>query len=237
MHTRYPRFAGLSGPLPLTIRRDSRPSTEPAGASFPRSAGSHDGVMSRRSFSRWPAAAVDLAAVAVLTALALALPSATAAVAADVRSHHAIRSAMTVSTVRADARWPWPIAPPIVVGHPFVAPATAYSAGHRGIDLTVLPGAEVRSPADGTVTFAGVVVDRPVLTLDVGNGLLVSFEPLESVVAKGDRVARSEVIGRVADGGHCAAGCLHVGVRLRGAYISPLLLFDRVPRAVLLPLP
>ncbi|NEN06677.1 M23 family metallopeptidase [Diaminobutyricibacter tongyongensis] len=193
--------------------------------------------MRRHTPSRWAAAAVDLAAVAVLTSLALALPSAAAACSGDVRPHQVVRSATTASTVRADARWPWPIAPPVVVGRAFVAPATAYSAGHRGIDLTVIPGAEVRSPVDGTVTFSGVVVDRPVLTLDVGNDLLVSFEPIESVVAKGDHVARSEFIGRVADGGHCAAGCLHVGVRLRGAYISPLLFFDRVPRAVLLPLP
>ena len=94
----------------------------------------------------------------------------------------------------------------------------------------------MRSPADGVVTFAGVVVDRPVLTLDVGDDLLVSFEPLEAAVVMGQGVARGEVIGRVSQGGHCGAECLHVGVRLRGAYISPLLFFDRVPRAVLLPL-
>jgi murein DD-endopeptidase MepM/ murein hydrolase activator NlpD len=122
------------------------------------------------------------------------------------------------------------------MGRTFAAPATPYAAGHRGVDLVVAAGSEVRSPADGVVTFAGVVVDRSVVTLDVGDDLLVSFEPLEAAVVKGAPVARGALIGHASEGGHCGTECLHVGVRLRGEYISPLLFFDRVPRAVLLPL-
>jgi septal ring factor EnvC (AmiA/AmiB activator) len=123
-----------------------------------------------------------------------------------------------------------------VVARAFEAPPTPYAAGHRGIDLTTAPGAEVRSPADGVVTFSGIVVDRSVLTIDVGGDLLVSFEPIVGVGTRDDSVAKGELLGRVAEGGHCGSHCLHVGVRLRGAYISPMLFFDRVPRAVLLPL-
>ncbi len=134
--------------------------------------------------------------------------------------------------------WDWPTASPVLIAHGFVAPATPYTAGHRGIDLEAMAstGAEVRAPTDSTVSFVGQVVDRPVLTLAVGADVLVSFEPLESPLRVGDRVARGQVIGALAIGGHCEASCLHVGVRVAGEYVSPLLFFDRVPRAVLLPL-
>ena len=190
--------------------------------------------MSRRSDPGWRIAVTRATAVAVLMVPALGLPSAAAARAPDAPGSPDI--ARPAEAPSAAGSWPWPIAPPIVVGRSFIAPATPYSSGHRGIDLTVATGTDVRSPADGVVTFSGVVVDRPVLTIDVGDDLLVSFEPLEAVVARDGRVARGEVVGRVAQGGHCSTECLHVGVRLRGAYVSPLLFFDRVPRAVLLPM-
>lgn len=132
-------------------------------------------------------------------------------------------------------RWSWPVGAPIRVVNPFAAPPTPYSAGHRGIDLTAATGGAVTAPVDATVWFSGVVVDRPVLTLAVGGDVLVSFEPVVAVVSAGDRVARGQSVGAVASGGHCE-GCVHVGVRVNGAYVSPLLFFDRVPRAILLPM-
>ncbi|GAB3577102.1 hypothetical protein GCM10027406_10930 [Leifsonia lichenia] len=80
------------------------------------------------------------------------------------------------------------------------------------------------------------MVDRPVLTLDHGDGVLSSYEPLASSLEVGAELSAGAPLGRVSEGGHCAAGCLHVGVRIDGQYVSPLLFFDRVPRAVLLPL-
>ncbi len=190
--------------------------------------------MFRRTGTGWPTVATRVAALVALAILALGLPSAAAAgmPVAGVFGGVSVNAVVSPGV----ARWPWPVAPPIVVSRGFIAPATPYAAGHRGIDLAVGGGLDVRSPADGVVTFAGAVVDRPVITIDVGDELLVSFEPLEPLVSKGARVARGEVVGRVAMGGHCGSVCLHVGVRLRGAYVSPLLFFDRVPRAVLLPL-
>ncbi|MFF1572889.1 murein hydrolase activator EnvC family protein [Leifsonia sp. NPDC058292] len=134
-----------------------------------------------------------------------------------------------------DRRWNWPLRPP-VVARGFEAPATPYAAGHRGIDLAAASGAAVAAPAAATVRFAGVVVDRPVLTLDHGSGVLSSYEPLASSLAVGETVSTGQPIGTVAAGGHCGTACLHIGVRVDGAYVSPLLFFDRVPRAVLLPL-
>lgn len=44
-----------------------------------------------------------------------------------------------------------------------------------------------------------------------------------------------DALGTIDLGGHAAAGTLHLGVRLDGAYIDPMLLFGGAPRAVLLP--
>ncbi|GAA4149503.1 hypothetical protein GCM10023068_27090 [Leifsonia shinshuensis] len=137
---------------------------------------------------------------------------------------------------RASARWSWPVTP-VRVTEAYAAPPSPYAAGHRGIDLAALPGTTVTAPSDATVHFVGVVVDRPVLTLDHGSGVLSSYEPLAAEgLAEGDQVARGAVLGIVGEGAHCSGVCLHVGVRVNGEYVSPLLFFDRVPHSVLLPL-
>lgn len=127
--------------------------------------------------------------------------------------------------------WVWPVAPVRVV-RAFEAPAHAYAPGHRGIDLVAHA---VRSPADGRIAFAGPVAGRDVVTIDHGDGLVTSLEPVETTLAVGDRVARGAPVGTVSVGGHTAPGTVHMGVRLDGAYINPLRLLGGVPRAILLP--
>lgn len=131
--------------------------------------------------------------------------------------------------------WQWPLPSHVLTGA-YAAPATRYAAGHRGIDLEALPGAVVTAPDDAVVRFSGAVVDRPVLTLDHGGGVLSSYEPVMSDLQAGAVVGRGGVVGVVAAGGHCDKACLHVGVRVDGGYVSPLRFFGRVPPAVLLPL-
>jgi murein DD-endopeptidase MepM/ murein hydrolase activator NlpD len=118
----------------------------------------------------------------------------------------------------------------------FAAPADRYSSGHRGVDLSAVPGLAVSAPASATVRFVGTVVDRPLITLDHGDGVLSSYEPAASELVPGETVVRGQPIARVATGGHCGSSCLHIGVRVDGAYVSPLLYFDRVPPSRLLPL-
>lgn len=136
---------------------------------------------------------------------------------------------------RDDARWSWPVGGAHVVVAPFVAPAHEFGAGHRGIDVSAPIGAAVRAPAPGVVAFQGVVVDRPLLTIEHEGGYVSTFEPLISTLAPGQLVAAGAPIGTVATGGHADPGMLHIGVRLNGTYINPLLLFGEVERAVLLP--
>ncbi|MEO5536013.1 MAG: M23 family metallopeptidase [Pseudolysinimonas sp.] len=133
------------------------------------------------------------------------------------------------------ALWAWPVPSPHVLARPYVAPATPYSSGHRGIDIRADAGTEVRAPADGVVHFAGVVVDRPVISIEHAGGVLSSFEPVEPLVATGDRVTRGEVIGILLSG-HCASPCLHLGARIDGEYVNPLLFLGGLERAVLYPL-
>jgi murein DD-endopeptidase MepM/ murein hydrolase activator NlpD len=128
--------------------------------------------------------------------------------------------------------WQWPTDAAHAVYRPFIAPATPYGPGHRGVDLAA--GAELRAPADGTVSFAGVVVDRGVLSIDHGGGVVSSYEPVTTDLKAGDTVRTGDVIGRI-DAGHCSERCVHVGVRIAGEYVSPLLFLGGVPRAVLLP--
>lgn len=131
--------------------------------------------------------------------------------------------------------WSWPVDGPRSIVVPYRAPAHDYGAGHRGIDIAISPGAAVRAPADGIVAFSGTVVDRPLITIEHAGGYVTTFEPLSSTLSPGDEVAAGDVVGSLATGGHAAAGTLHIGVRLDGAYINPMLMFGDVPRAVLLP--
>ncbi|MFK3679269.1 murein hydrolase activator EnvC family protein [Microbacterium sp. NPDC090218] len=133
-------------------------------------------------------------------------------------------------------RWTWPLSGAHVVAAPFRAPAHAYGAGHRGIDLSSSISAIALAPADGTVAFRGTVVDRPLLTITHDGGFVTTFEPLRSTLDPGEAVSAGQAIGTVDVGGHTTAGALHVGVRRDGVYLNPmLLLFGEMPRAILLP--
>ena len=133
----------------------------------------------------------------------------------------------------AGGSWLWPVAAPHPVVRPFIAPATPYAAGHRGIDIRT-PGTEVLAPASGVVSFAGVVVDRPVLSIRHPGGIVSSYEPVSSDLSAGDAVSRGQPVGTLLPG-HCAALCLHLGVRVDGQYVSPLNYLGEIPRSILLP--
>lgn len=133
------------------------------------------------------------------------------------------------------AEWQWPVSGTREVVEAFRAPAHDYGPGHRGIDIAANVGSTLQAPADGVVAFRGVVVDRPLLTIDHGAGIVSTFEPLSSDLSPGAVVHAGDDIGAVATGGHAAAGTLHIGVRVDGVYVNPMLMFGDVPRAVLLP--
>jgi murein DD-endopeptidase MepM/ murein hydrolase activator NlpD len=133
------------------------------------------------------------------------------------------------------AVWAWPVASPHPVVRPFVGPPNPWSPGHRGIDVGTAEGSVVTAPDDGVVHFAGVVVDRPVLSIAHSGGVLSSVEPVVADVTKGDVVTRGQTVG-VLEPGHCPdRPCLHLGARIDGEYVSPLLFLGGIEPSVLLP--
>jgi len=134
------------------------------------------------------------------------------------------------------------VQPPVVgaplVVHPFRAPAQAWSAGHRGVDLVLGIGEPVLAPADGEVIFAGTVVDRRIVTIRHLDGLRTSLEPVDPQVAVGDQVRRGQQVATLAaTPSHCApAACLHWGVRDGSTYVDPLSLLRGGGPVVLLPM-
>ena len=150
----------------------------------------------------------------------------------------AVTLSLAIATVQpaasnAAGNWVWPVEPPYRILRPFIAPATQYSAGHRGIDIAA-SSARVLAPSAGVVHFAGVVVDRPVLSIRHPGGLISSYEPVIALVAEGQSVARGDLIGEVLPG-HCSVPCIHFGVRRDGEYVSPLNYLGGIPRSILLP--
>lgn len=132
-----------------------------------------------------------------------------------------------------DAEWSWPVEPPRHVLRAFVGPPKPWMPGHRGVDIAA-PVGELLAPDDGVVHFVGRVVDRDVLSIDHGDGILSSYEPVVATVAEGESVRRGQPIG-VVSSGHCATRCVHMGVRLYGEYRNPLLLLGGSEWPVLLP--
>lgn len=139
----------------------------------------------------------------------------------------------------------WPLAgSPTVVRH-FTPPASRYGRGHRGVDLAGTPGMPVLAAGDGVVAFAGVVAGRGVVSIDHGNGLRTSYEPVaEPRVHIGAAIEAGTVIATLEAGhpGCQVAACLHWGLQLRESlsrrpgsprrgshqrrtYLDPLLLF------------
>ncbi len=125
----------------------------------------------------------------------------------------------------------WPVEGVPVVERRFDPPATAYGAGHRGVDLQADLGQEVLAAGAGQVTYAGLLAGRGVVTVTHVGGLRTTYEPVVSRVRVGQRVALGEVLGSVATG-HAAcrrATCLHWGLKRGDAYLDPLALVDAGP--------
>jgi hypothetical protein len=119
----------------------------------------------------------------------------------------------------------------------YKAPPTKYSAGHRGIDIKLAPGEAISSPANGMVSFAGLVVDRNVVSITTNYGYLASFEPACSTLKVGEKVSRGQVIAthcepRPAYQYHCDS-CVHFSARNLFGYLSPMYLLGKLEPSVL----
>ncbi|MET8132669.1 MULTISPECIES: M23 family metallopeptidase [unclassified Streptomyces] len=122
--------------------------------------------------------------------------------------------------------WPVGVRPFVVRG--WEPPATAYSRGHRGVDLAAAPDAPVRAVAPGRVSFAGRVAGRGVVSVELsGTGappLRTTYGPVRASVHKGEEVLAGEVLGTLeAADAHCGpTACLHWGLLRGTTYLDPL---------------
>ncbi len=122
----------------------------------------------------------------------------------------------------------------------FEPPATAFGAGHRGVDLDLAVGGTARAAGRGVVRFAGPVAGRGWVSVAHSDGHLTTYGPLTGLrVARGTTVAAGQALGVLDAGGHGAGGRdqgLHWGARDHtGTYIDPLSLLgvdDRRPSLV-----
>ncbi len=128
----------------------------------------------------------------------------------------------------------WPLPGPVAVSRAFQRPATPFGPGHRGVDLRGSPAGSVLAAAAGTVSFAGPVAGRGVVTIDHGM-VRTTYEPLRPAVHAGAVVRAGDLLGWLTDGhpGCPTTTCLHWGL-LRGVeYLDPLSSFRRVPPRLL----
>ncbi|MEV0537011.1 M23 family metallopeptidase [Kitasatospora sp. NPDC050463] len=135
----------------------------------------------------------------------------------------------------------WPVGGPGALIKRFEAPAKAWAAGHRGVDLAAGGGADIRSAAPGVISFSGLVAGRPVVTVThPASGtppLRTTYLPVSGTLTVGTTVLAGEVIGQLTPGAaHCAGrDCLHWGLLRGDRYLDPLALFG-AGTARLLPL-
>lgn len=122
-------------------------------------------------------------------------------------------------------RWQWPVHPRPAVVRPFMAPVSAYGAGHRGLDLAASEGMAVLAVEAGVIVHAGVVAGRGTVSVEHADGLRSTYEPVTASMRVGDVVAAGEQLGTITPGrgaAHCGpTGCLHLGARRGETYLDP----------------
>jgi murein DD-endopeptidase MepM/ murein hydrolase activator NlpD len=118
-----------------------------------------------------------------------------------------------------------PVPPPPIVLMAFAPPANRYGAGHRGVDLAVAAGSEIRSAGAGIVVYAAELAGRGVVSVEHPGGLRTTYEPVTASVTAGAAVTAGEVIGVLQSrhSGCAPADCLHWGARLPDrVYLDPM---------------
>lgn len=137
--------------------------------------------------------------------------------------------------------WQLPFESPHQLARAYLQPNSDYSAGHRGVDFAVSMGDKLLAPADGTITVAKFLVDRPVIAIRHGADMITEFEPACTSLTVGTAVTRGQDIGQTCNADstykqHCPDHrCLHFSLRVSGKYLSPLALIGGLNPSRLFP--
>lgn len=140
---------------------------------------------------------------------------------------------LMTAPARADApesRWQWPTLSPVPVASSFAPPDRDWLPGRRGVALTYPGGSPVYACASGTVTFAGQVGGRGVVSIrhEVrGRAVWSTYLPVTASVSVGESVAKGQQVGVVEEG----SDILHWGAKTGPkTYINPIRLTVGRPR-------
>lgn len=130
----------------------------------------------------------------------------------------------------------WPVAGPVTsdYGIRFRAILPQH---HRGVDIRVPTGTEVRPMAPGHVRFAGTMGGYGrVVWIDHGGEVLTVYAHLSEIrVRAGDRVDRGRIVGLSGSSGNASAPHLHFEVWRWGLQQDPVVLLGGFPPSVLRP--
>lgn len=108
-----------------------------------------------------------------------------------------------------------------VVIDPFRPPPKPWLSGNRGIEYATEPGSPLIAIGTGTVSFAGQVAGRLVVSITHQGGLRSSLTGVGQIkVQPGESVRGGQVVGEALD-------TVHLGVRRGDTYIDPESLWGR----------
>lgn len=164
--------------------------------------------------------------IVVVPALALVLVGATVAPAGAAAVRPPFAGLPAIPPGPAFGTYSWPVRGPVIRG--FQLPSPPYGPGHRGIDIGVPLGTDVRAAADGVVAFAGWVAGALFVSIDHPDGVRTTYGWLSGVsVRKGQTVSRGEVVASSGRGHpEIPTPHLHFGARVGDAYLDPMLLLQ-----------
>jgi murein DD-endopeptidase MepM/ murein hydrolase activator NlpD len=99
---------------------------------------------------------------------------------------------------------------------------------HRGVDIGLPTGTEIRAGQGGTVTFAGYGGDYGnVVVIEDANGLVSKYAHCDSLlVSAGQTANMGDVIATVGNTGNSTGSHLHLEVLKNGRYLNPLYFAD-----------
>jgi murein DD-endopeptidase MepM/ murein hydrolase activator NlpD len=124
-----------------------------------------------------------------------------------------------------NARFIWPVDGRVGSGFgPRRHPISGGTRMHTGVDIGAPSGAPIRAADDGTVVMVGPNGGYGNWTLiDHGGGLATGYAHQSTIgVARGQRVSRGDVIGRVGSTGASTGPHLHWEVRVNGNPVNPM---------------
>lgn len=121
----------------------------------------------------------------------------------------------------------WPVEPLSKISSYFgnrAAPTHGASTYHKGVDIAVPTGTNVRSALSGIVEFAGYSSSAGnYIKVNNGNGVVTQYMHLSKLgVAKGQSVQQGAVIGLSGNTGRSTGPHLHFGILVNGKAVDPL---------------